>query len=107
MRPAVAAPGRSPPVPTHASSRSHTLLVTGDSLSTPLDIELARKLADQGAGVQVIRDPHLGTGISNTGLVDWGKLSSTQVANGPPRRGRRLHRRQRGLPDARARTASR
>jgi lysophospholipase L1-like esterase len=60
------------------------LLVTGDSLSTPLDIEIARKLADQGAGVQVTRDPHLATGISNTGLVDWGKLSSTQASNDDP-----------------------
>ena len=62
----------------------HKLLVTGDSLSTPLDIEVARKLADQGAGVQVTRDPHLATGISNTGLVDWGQLSSTQASQDDP-----------------------
>jgi hypothetical protein len=62
----------------------HKLLVTGDSLSTPLDIEIARKLADQGAGVEVTRDPHLATGISNTGLVDWSRLSSTQAANDDP-----------------------
>ena len=62
----------------------HKLLVTGDSLSTPLDIEIARKLADQGAGVQVTRDPHLATGISNTGLVDWSRLSTTQAANDNP-----------------------
>src|SRR5690349_4381175 len=62
----------------------HRLLVTGDSLSTPLDIEIARKLADQGAGVEVTRDPHLATGISNTGLVDWSKLSTTQAANDDP-----------------------
>jgi hypothetical protein len=62
----------------------HRLLVTGDSLSTPLDIEIARKLADQGAGVQVTRDPHLATGISNTGLVDWGQLSTSQAANVDP-----------------------
>jgi len=62
----------------------HRLLVTGDSLSTPLDIELARKLADQGAAVQVTRDPHLATGISNSGLVDWSQLSSTQAANDDP-----------------------
>ena len=60
------------------------LLVTGDSLSTPLDIEIARKLADQGASVQVTRDPHLATGISNTGLVDWGQLSSSQAAQDDP-----------------------
>jgi lysophospholipase L1-like esterase len=71
------------PVPT-TPQPLHKLLVTGDSLSTPLDIEIARKLADQGAGVQVTRDPHLATGISNTGLVDWGRLSSTQAADDDP-----------------------
>jgi uncharacterized protein len=79
--------GRSPPVPAPVPATPqplHDLLVTGDSLSTPLDIEIARKLADQGAGVQVTRDPHLATGISNTGLVDWGQLSSSQAANDDP-----------------------
>jgi hypothetical protein len=71
------------PVPS-APQPLHRLLVTGDSLSTPLDIEIARKLADQGAGVQVTRDPHLATGISNTGLVDWGQLSSTQASQDDP-----------------------
>jgi lysophospholipase L1-like esterase len=60
------------------------LLVTGDSLATPLDIEIARKLADQGAGIQVTRDPHLATGISNSGLVDWGQLSTSQAADDDP-----------------------
>lgn len=55
----------------------HTLLITGDSLSTPLDLEIARRLG--GHGVRVIRDPHLGTGISKTDLVDWGRLSVTQT----------------------------
>jgi uncharacterized protein len=32
----------------------------------------------------VTRDPHLATGISNSGLVDWGQLSSTQAANDDP-----------------------
>ena len=77
-RPPVAPPPPSTPQPLDR------LLVTGDSLSTPLDIEIARKLADQGASVQVTRDPHLATGISNTGLVDWGQLSSTQAANDDP-----------------------
>ena len=54
-----------------------TLLVTGDSLSMPLDIELARRLGD--TDVDVERDPHVGTGISKTGLVDWGRLSAEQV----------------------------
>jgi hypothetical protein len=59
-----------------------TLLVTGDSLATPLDTVLARRLAPEG--VDVIRDPHLGTGISNTELVDWGQLSTSQVAEHDP-----------------------
>src|SRR5215468_5529371 len=84
----VATPGTvgRPATPTLPSTPQplHRLLVTGDSLSTPLDIEIARKLADQGAGVEVTRDPHLATGISNTGLVDWSKLSTTQAANDDP-----------------------
>jgi hypothetical protein len=55
------------PVPTTPQPLDK-LLVTGDSLSTPLDIEIARKLADQGAGVQ----------------VTWGQLSSSQAANDDP-----------------------
>jgi lysophospholipase L1-like esterase len=55
----------------------HTLMVTGDSMSQPLDQDLARTLTPEG--VHVIRDPHIGTGISNTVLVDWGKLSVHQV----------------------------
>ena len=35
-------------------------------------------------GVEVIRDPHLGTGISNSALVDWGELSTAQVADDEP-----------------------
>jgi len=82
-----ASPGRAAPVtppPPSTPQPLHRLLVTGDSLSTPLDIEVARKLADQGAGVQVTRDPHLATGISNTGLVDWGQLSTSQAASDDP-----------------------
>lgn len=60
----------------------HTLLVTGDSLSTPLDLELARRLT--GKGVRVLRDPHLGSGISKTEIVDWGKLSTAQAKNDKP-----------------------
>ncbi len=58
------------------------LLITGDSLSQPLDIELAQALEPDG--VEVIRDPHPGTGISNPVLVDWGQLSATQVADEHP-----------------------
>ena len=40
-----------------------TVLVTGDSMSMPLDAQVARALAGAGA-VRTVRDPHLGTGIS-------------------------------------------
>jgi hypothetical protein len=60
-----------------------TVLVTGDSMATPLDTEIARKLAGRD-GVKVIREPHLGTGISKSLLVDWGKLSAQQVAEEKP-----------------------
>jgi lysophospholipase L1-like esterase len=58
------------------------LLVTGDSLVMPLDVVLARRLADEG--VEVVRDSHVGTGISKSGLVDWGKLSTKQVEDEEP-----------------------
>ena len=65
----------------------------------PLDSDLARLLGPKG--VHVIQDPHVGTGISNTLLVDWGKLAALSGPRRPPGRRRHLHRRQRGLPDAR------
>lgn len=58
------------------------LLVTGDSLSQPLDVELARRLAS--GGVKVVREPHLGTGISKSDLLDWGRLSTQQVVKEKP-----------------------
>lgn len=60
-----------------------TLLVTGDSMSQPLDTVLARRLSGTD-GTQVIRDPHLGTGISKEALVDWGKLSVRQTSQETP-----------------------
>jgi lysophospholipase L1-like esterase len=60
-----------------------TLLVTGDSMSMPLDVDVARRLADRG-GVKVLREPQLGTGISKSGFVDWGKLSTSQAAKSAP-----------------------
>jgi lysophospholipase L1-like esterase len=60
-----------------------TLLVTGDSMSQPLDDILARRMAG-GNATQVIRDPHVGTGISKTDLLDWGKLSVRQVGQDKP-----------------------
>jgi len=59
-----------------------TLLVTGDSLVQPLDVQLARRLA--GDGVQTVRDAHLGTGISKTDIVDWGLLSTQQAKDRKP-----------------------
>jgi lysophospholipase L1-like esterase len=59
-----------------------TLLVTGDSLSTPLDTSLARDLSPKG--VKVLREPHLGSGISKSFLVDWGQLSADQVRKDKP-----------------------
>jgi len=58
------------------------LLVTGDSLTQPLDVQLARNLA--GDGVVTTRDVHLGTGISKTDIVDWGLLASKQVKDQRP-----------------------
>jgi lysophospholipase L1-like esterase len=55
----------------------HTLLVTGDSMSMPLDADLAQRLIPHH--VRVIRDPHIGTAISKSELLDWGKLSVAQV----------------------------
>jgi hypothetical protein len=59
------------------------LLVTGDSMSMPLDSVLARRLAD-GRAIEVTREPHLGTGISKSGLLDWGKLSARQASTQQP-----------------------
>lgn len=59
-----------------------TLLVTGDSLSQPLDAKLARGLA--GAEVSTVREPHIGTGLSKPDLLDWGKLARKQTAKVNP-----------------------
>jgi lysophospholipase L1-like esterase len=60
------------------------LLVTGDSLAMPLDVEMARRMADSDADVDVQRDPHVGTGLSKSGLLDWGRLSTQQVSEREP-----------------------
>jgi hypothetical protein len=65
-----------------AKPRLRTLLVTGDSLSTPLDAELARALVTRG--ISVFRDPHIGTGISKSFVVDWAQLSAGQVRRHHP-----------------------
>jgi lysophospholipase L1-like esterase len=61
-----------------------TVLVTGDSMSQPLDAELARAFAKAGGAAKVIRDPHIGTGISQTDLLDWGGEAVTQVRADQP-----------------------
>jgi hypothetical protein len=61
-----------------------TLLVTGDSMAMPLDVESARRLAQSDEEVDVQRDPHVGTGISKSGLVDWGQLSTQHVRERRP-----------------------
>ena len=70
--------GEKPPPPRPL----RTVLVTGDSMSQPLDAEIARSLATKG--INVVRDTHIGTGISDTSIVDWGKLSISQVAKDKP-----------------------
>ena len=50
-----------------------TLLVTGDSMAMPLDVETARRMADSDPDVDVQRDPHVGTGISKSGLRRLGQ----------------------------------
>jgi hypothetical protein len=60
-----------------ARKRLRTLLVTGDSMSQPLDHDLAEELIP--TGVRVTQEPHLGTGISTTFVVDWGALSARQT----------------------------
>jgi lysophospholipase L1-like esterase len=70
--------GEKPPPPRPLK----TVLVTGDSMVQPLDAEIARSLAPKG--IKVVRDAHVGTGISDTTIVDWGKLSISQVAKHTP-----------------------
>jgi lysophospholipase L1-like esterase len=60
----------------------HSILVSGDSMALGLDSVLARRYADQD--VETFRDPHIGTGISKSDLVDWGALSSTQTRKHHP-----------------------
>jgi hypothetical protein len=58
------------------------LLVTGDSLSQPLDAILAQRLAEDG--VEVARDPKLGSGVSNAEFLDWGQVATAQVRDEAP-----------------------
>ena len=65
-----------PPLPLHK------VLVTGDSMSIPMDSVIAQRLAPQG--VDVVRDPKLGSAISDDEFVDWGQLSHAQVRDEDP-----------------------
>src|SRR5262249_28966775 len=60
----------------------HTLLVTGDSMSMPLDSDLAEALVEKH--INVIQDPHIGTGISTTFVVNWAKLAESQAKSDHP-----------------------
>jgi hypothetical protein len=68
--------------PAAAPRPLHTLLVTGDSMSQPLDQDLAQSLSPKG--VKVVRDAHIGTGISTTFVLDWGKEAAVQVRQDKP-----------------------
>jgi hypothetical protein len=70
--------GEDPPAPRDLD----TVLVTGDSLSMPLDAEMARRL--EGEGIDVIRDPQVGTGISSAQVGDWGSISVRQTREEEP-----------------------
>src|SRR5688572_4794379 len=59
-----------------------TVLVTGDSMSMPLDAEMAQLLEDDG--IDVVRDPQVGTGISSAQVGDWGSISVRQTREEEP-----------------------
>jgi lysophospholipase L1-like esterase len=70
--------GTDPPAPRELD----TVLVTGDSLAMPLDAEVARRLS--GEGIEVLRDPQIGTGISKADIGDWGSISVRQAREDEP-----------------------
>jgi lysophospholipase L1-like esterase len=70
--------GEDPPEPRELD----TVLVTGDSLSMPLDAEMAQRLED--TGIEVVRDPQVGTGISAAQVGDWGSISVRQTREEEP-----------------------
>src|SRR3954454_15125843 len=61
-----------------------TVLVTGDSMSQPLDAKVARAFSQAGSDVDVVRDARIGTAISQSYVVDWGRLSVSQVRKHRP-----------------------
>lgn len=62
----------------------HTVLVTGDSMAQPLDAKVARAFASSSSSARVVRDPHIGSAISQPDIVDWGRLSLSQVSKYHP-----------------------
>ena len=70
--------GTDPPPPLELEK----LLVTGDSMSIPMDSVLAQRLTPQG--VEVVRDPKLGSAISDEEFLDWGQLSHAQMRDEDP-----------------------
>jgi lysophospholipase L1-like esterase len=68
--------------PAPARTKLSTVLVTGDSMSEPLDQYVAQSLDPDG--IKVIQDPHIGTGISSTLLVNWEQLAEYQVKHDHP-----------------------
>lgn len=60
------------------------LLITGDSMVQPLDSVLARAFSTVSSPVVVERDARIGTGISKTDILDWGRLSTAQVRKWHP-----------------------
>jgi lysophospholipase L1-like esterase len=70
--------GEDPPAPRELDK----VLVTGDSMSMPLDAVMARRLEDEG--IEVVRDPQVGTGISAAQVGDWGSISVRQAREEQP-----------------------
>jgi lysophospholipase L1-like esterase len=68
--------------PAPARKQLTRVLVTGDSMSEPLDQYVAQTLEPEG--VKVTQDPHIGTGISSTILVNWESLARYQVKHDRP-----------------------
>jgi hypothetical protein len=58
------------------------LLVTGDSMTQPMDAILAQRLEPDG--VDVKRDVHQGTAITNPQLLNWAKLAKKQAKDDKP-----------------------
>jgi hypothetical protein len=71
------------PAPAAAAERQlRTLLVTGDSMSTPLNIELDKLVAPHG--VRVVSDLHYGGGVSKDFVFDWPRQARSIVSRVHP-----------------------